>query len=103
MIDIVNHQINKKLRLGYDVGKGYITGEEEVLNNIDVMVDNKRIAKEIRHTVGLGRLDIMKELGIVYIIFRGKKNALILKCCHLHIFKDSIFLQLYSSPIRPGR
>ena len=63
LLDLVNLQINKNLRLGYDVGKGYITGEEEILNNIDVMVDNKKIAKDIKGTVGKGRIEILKELG----------------------------------------
>ena len=63
MIEAVNHRINKKLRFGYDVGKGYITGEEEVQNFIEVMIDNKKIIKEIKDKVNKNRLDIMKELG----------------------------------------
>lgn len=63
MIEAVNQRINKKLRFGYDVGKGYITGEEEVQNFIDVMIDNKKIIKEFNENVNRNRLVIMKELG----------------------------------------
>ena len=63
LIDFINLQINKKLRLGYDVGKGYITGEEDVLNFIDQMIDNRKVAKELKVVISDGRLVIMKELG----------------------------------------
>ena len=63
IIDFLNHQINKKLRLGYDVGKGYITGEEDVHNYMEIMVDNRKISRDLKARVNKGRLEIMKELG----------------------------------------
>ena len=56
-------RINHKLRLGYDIGKGYITGEEEVQNFIGQMVDNSKISKKLNNLITTGRLEVMKELG----------------------------------------
>ena len=39
LIDFCNRQISKRLRFGYDVGKDYAFGEEEVHNVIDYLVD----------------------------------------------------------------
>ena len=41
----MNDIINRQLSFGYDVGKGYIIAEEEVIKLIDHMVVDKRIAK----------------------------------------------------------
>ena len=62
-MDVVNHQINKKLRFGYDVGTGYVMGEEEVHKFIDLMIDNTKIAKEMKHKMSTARLRIIRELG----------------------------------------
>ena len=60
---VVDNQINKRLRFGYDVGKGYVVGEEEVQNFITHMIDNKRIATELRTKTMEGRTEILKSLG----------------------------------------
>ena len=64
---IVNNQINKRLRFGYDVGKGYVVGEEEVQNFITHMIDSKRIAAELRQRTMDGRSDILKGLGMYWL------------------------------------
>ena len=63
LITVVNKQINKKLRFGYDVGKGYITAEEEAQQLVDYMVEDKNIAKELKERVEGGRVQIIKGLG----------------------------------------
>ncbi|XP_030844648.1 sperm-specific sodium proton exchanger isoform X1 [Strongylocentrotus purpuratus] len=65
LILVVNGKINNQLSLGYDVGKGYIIGEEEVGKIIDRMVDNKKILRELKHISETGRLQVVKELGLL--------------------------------------
>ena len=59
----MNKRINKKLRFGYDVGKGFVMGEEEVQSFIDTMIDNEKIAKEIKKNMTESKCEIIKELG----------------------------------------
>ena len=63
LIDAVNHEINKKLRFGYDVGKGFVMGEEEVSGFLDSMIDNNQICREVKNKMTEIRLEIIKELG----------------------------------------
>ena len=65
LIEVLNKQINKQLRLGYDVGKGYIMGEEEVHDFLDHMVDNQAILMELKTRITTGKLVILKELGLL--------------------------------------
>ena len=63
IINTIDHHINKRIRFGYDVGIGYLRGEEEILFNIDLMTTHKTIVRELRFLCTTGRLKIMKELG----------------------------------------
>lgn len=63
MIDFVNNIINRQLSFGYDVGKGYIIAEEEVIKLIDHMVVDKRIAKDLKNRSEQNRLNVVKSLG----------------------------------------
>ena len=48
MLDFLNRQINQRLSLGYDIGKGYVVGEEEVSKYINHMVDHKQILESLK-------------------------------------------------------
>ncbi|KAK2159756.1 hypothetical protein LSH36_147g09021 [Paralvinella palmiformis] len=63
LMTLIDRHINKKIRLGYDVGIGYLRGEEEVLYNINLMTTRASIIRELRLKCATGRLKIMKELG----------------------------------------
>ena len=66
MIRLVDTVINRHLRFGYDIGKGFVVGEEELLQQFDrivSMVPNKSIAQELRRRVESSRLDVIKSLG----------------------------------------
>lgn len=63
LIDAVNNIINRQLSFGYDVGKGYIIAEEEIIKLIDHMVVDKRIAKDLKQRSERNRLDVVKSLG----------------------------------------
>lgn len=59
----MNNIINRQLSFGYDVGKGYIIAEEEIIKLIDHMVVDKRIAKDLKQRSEKNRLDVVKSLG----------------------------------------
>ena len=63
LIDAVDNIINRQLSFGYDVGKGYIIAEEEIIKLIDHMVVDKRIAKDLKQRSEKNRLDVVKSLG----------------------------------------
>ena len=46
-----------------------MAGEEEVRKLIDHMVDHKEIAKSLKQVSDNGRLDVIRCLGLYYIVF----------------------------------
>ncbi|CAH1258973.1 SLC9C1 [Branchiostoma lanceolatum] len=65
MINIIDNQINKKLSFGYDVGKGFVVGEEEVMKLIPTIIDNKAIARDLRQKSDISRRAVIRELGLL--------------------------------------
>ncbi|XP_068761684.1 sperm-specific sodium:proton exchanger-like [Montipora capricornis] len=65
VIDFVNNIINRQLSFGYDVGKGYIIAEEEVIKLIDHMVVDKRIARDLKQRSEQNRLNVVRSLGML--------------------------------------
>lgn len=59
----MNNIVNRQLSFGYDVGKGYIIAEEEIIKLIDHMVVDKRIARDLKQRSERNRLDVVKSLG----------------------------------------
>ncbi|CAC5362744.1 SLC9A10_11 [Mytilus coruscus] len=57
--------ISQQLSYGYDVGRGYVAGEEEVRKLIDHMVDQREIAKSLKQASDNGRLDVIRCLGML--------------------------------------
>lgn len=45
MIEVTNRHISKQLSFGYDIGKGYVIGEEDISKIIDHISDDKGISK----------------------------------------------------------
>ena len=72
LIRLVDTVINRRLRFGYDIGKGFVVGEEELLQQFDrivSMVPNKNIAQELRRRVEASRLDVIRSLGEQYLVY----------------------------------
>ncbi|KAJ8023281.1 Sodium/hydrogen exchanger 10 [Holothuria leucospilota] len=65
LIIFVNTMINKKLSLGYDIGKGFIIAAEEVSKLLEGMSDNVNIKRELKKQNDNLRLEIVRELGMV--------------------------------------
>ncbi|XP_028411372.1 sodium/hydrogen exchanger 10-like isoform X2 [Dendronephthya gigantea] len=65
IISMINDIIHRQLSFGYDVGKGFIVGEEEVSKNIHQMVADKRVARDLKARSEKSRLDVVKSLGLL--------------------------------------
>uniref|UniRef100_A0A8C7SL15 Cation/H+ exchanger domain-containing protein n=1 Tax=Oncorhynchus mykiss TaxID=8022 RepID=A0A8C7SL15_ONCMY len=50
LIEIINRQIHKQLSFGYDIGKGYVIGEEHISKIIDHISDDKTYAQCAKFT-----------------------------------------------------
>ena len=56
--------INKQLRYGYNVGKGFVTAEEEVLAYMDYLISEEEIAETISNRVKYAKNSIIHDLGL---------------------------------------
>ena len=65
IMDFLNGQINHRLSLGYDIGKGYVVGEEEVSKYINHMVDHKQILESLKRLSDDSRLMVIRDLGML--------------------------------------
>ncbi len=76
-----------KLSLGYDVGKGFVIGEEEVSKLIDRLVDNENILGHLKNVSETSRLECIRELG------KWSELALRLKTIYInvYIFRSVLF------------
>ncbi|XP_064602724.1 LOW QUALITY PROTEIN: sperm-specific sodium:proton exchanger-like [Liolophura sinensis] len=61
----IKHVVHKRLNFGYDVGRGYVTGEEEVSKLINHIIDNSEIAKQLMDGSRIGQLEVIKTLGLL--------------------------------------
>ncbi|ESO95291.1 hypothetical protein LOTGIDRAFT_160411 [Lottia gigantea] len=62
---LVKTRISLHLSNGYDLGRGFVSGEEEVRKLIDHMVDNRDIAKQLKHHCDASKLDVIRCLGLL--------------------------------------
>ncbi|XP_078585490.1 sperm-specific sodium:proton exchanger-like isoform X2 [Branchiostoma floridae x Branchiostoma japonicum] len=65
MINVIDNLINKQLSFGYDVGKGFVVGEEEVMKLIPTIIDNRSIARDLRQKSDISRRAVIRELGLL--------------------------------------
>ena len=66
MIIIVDYFVNRRLRFGYDIGRGFVVGEEELLQRFDRFKQvHKEVAEEMKTRVEKTRLDVIRSLGLI--------------------------------------
>lgn len=58
MIEVTNRQISKQLSFGYDIGKGYVIGEEDISKIIHHISDDKSIST-------VGRKSDIRSLSVI--------------------------------------
>ena len=62
-LNLMKLLISQQLSYGYDVGRGYVAGEEEVSKLIEHMVGHKEIGRTLKQASDNGRLDVIRCLG----------------------------------------
>lgn len=67
IVEHLDKKIDVQLAHGYDVGKGFVTGELEVLKLLPRFVSDKHVLEEIKVKIETDRLAITKEIGECYI------------------------------------
>ncbi|KAK3608482.1 hypothetical protein CHS0354_010327 [Potamilus streckersoni] len=65
ILNLIKRRMSQHLSYGFDVGRGYAAGEEEVRKLIDHMVDHKEIAKSLKQMSDNGRLEVIRCLGML--------------------------------------
>ncbi|KAJ0171426.1 hypothetical protein K1T71_012976 [Dendrolimus kikuchii] len=61
----IDRMIDIQLAFGYDVGKGFVTGEQEVCNLLPQLVDNKQIQETLNTRLEADRLTVTRQLGLL--------------------------------------
>ncbi|KAJ7997849.1 hypothetical protein DPEC_G00216430 [Dallia pectoralis] len=65
LINILNGQIHKQLSFGYDIGKGYVTGEEHISKIIDHISDDKCVSQKLTDILEGNRQQAVMEIGLL--------------------------------------
>ncbi|XP_053617936.1 sperm-specific sodium:proton exchanger-like isoform X2 [Plodia interpunctella] len=61
----IDKMIDIQLAFGYDVGKGFVTGEQEVCTLLPQLVDNKLIQETLNAKLEADRLAVTRQLGLL--------------------------------------
>uniref|UniRef100_W5M3J2 Solute carrier family 9 member C1 n=1 Tax=Lepisosteus oculatus TaxID=7918 RepID=W5M3J2_LEPOC len=65
LIEVCNRQIHKQLSFGYDIGKGYVVGEEDISKIIDHISEEKIISQKLKTILEKNRQEAVRELGLL--------------------------------------
>lgn len=66
LLTFVDHIINRRLRFGYDIGKGFVVAKEEMLNQLDKLgFAHEEVLLELRERSEAARLDVIRSLGLL--------------------------------------
>jgi len=62
----INEQINHRMSFGYDVGRGFIKGVEELESSLDMIAgDNMQIKRKLRRIAEKSRTIVIRDLGLL--------------------------------------
>lgn len=61
----VDRRIESQINFGYDVGRGFVVGEEECRELLDHIVEHPGMRNEFKNRCDKKRLAVIKELGII--------------------------------------
>ncbi|KAM6973381.1 sperm-specific sodium:proton exchanger-like [Aplochiton taeniatus] len=65
LIEAIDRRINKQLSFAYDIGKGYVMGEEDIGKIIDHISDDTSISKKLKSILEENRQQAVRELGLL--------------------------------------
>lgn len=71
LIKFFNELLQARLKLGYDIGKGYVTCVEEVYEALDTLIQEKEVLERYRDQLFALRLMRMKELATLQKMYPG--------------------------------
>ena len=62
----IDDKINQRMSFGYDVGRGFIKGIEELESSLDMIAgDNIQIKRKLRRIAEKSRTIVIRDLGIL--------------------------------------
>ena len=62
----IERQINQRMSFGYDVGRGFIKGIEELESSLDMIAgDNIQIKRKLRRIAEKSRTIVIRDLGLL--------------------------------------
>jgi sodium/hydrogen exchanger 10/11 len=63
---VVDHIINRRLKFGYDIGKGFVVAKEEMLKQLDKLdFAHQEVVLELKERSEAARLDVIRSLGLL--------------------------------------
>ena len=63
---VVDHIINRRLKFGYDIGKGFVVAKEEMLKQLDKLdFAHREVVLELKERSEAARLDVIRSLGLL--------------------------------------
>ena len=66
LLVIVDHIINRQLKFGYDIGKGFVVAKEEMLKQLDKLdFAHREVVLELKERSEAARLDVIRSLGLL--------------------------------------
>ena len=76
ILNFLNTRIAGRIRFGYDVGRGYIKGVEELDSAIEMIAgDNAKTKSKLRRMSDKSKSQIMRDLGILQRSYPGRIRA----------------------------
>lgn len=63
ILQIIDRRIESQINFGYDVGRGFVVGEEECRELLDHIVEQPGMREEFKNRCDKKRLAVIKELG----------------------------------------
>ncbi len=66
MIKLIDYFVNRRLRFGYDIGRGFVVGVEELVQKSDrLAVVHRELAEGLIKRVEATRLDVIRSMALI--------------------------------------
>lgn len=65
LMKYLNNRVNKKIFLGYDIGKGFVAAVDDVQKFLPQMIDNPKILLKFRQSLETQRVEVVREMGLL--------------------------------------
>ena len=66
MIKLMDYFVNRRLRFGYDIGRGFVVGVEELVQKSDrLVVVHRELAEGLIKRAKATRLDVIRSMALI--------------------------------------